>query len=230
MSRVANELHSLTTAEVAFAASAPLRFVNHLIEDDLLPADLYHKEGSRRRFLPPAVFMIAFHHSTFDMLTASVRRNLGTVLLSKYLHHELGRCWDIGHYLDAYRDECKKHHITASWGVVKIDATPIFKTTCRTMTTLLEARDCVVRDPKILSGTPVIRGTRIPVYDVAANVAKNVPIERILAAYPDLTRRQVDLAGLWTEANPPTGRPPIKMSPVNRADVSQKRVGRRVVG
>ena len=26
----------------------------------------------------------------------------------------------------------------------------------------------VVEDPEILSGTPVIRGTRIPVYDVAA--------------------------------------------------------------
>jgi uncharacterized protein (DUF433 family) len=36
---------------------------------------------------------------------------------------------------------------------------------------------------EILRGIPVIRGTRVPVYDVAASVASGIPIDRILSVY-----------------------------------------------
>jgi uncharacterized protein (DUF433 family) len=39
-----------------------------------------------------------------------------------------------------------------------------------------KARALVVEDPEILSGTPVIRNTRIPVYDTAASVAAGLPM------------------------------------------------------
>jgi hypothetical protein len=39
-----------------------------------------------------------------------------------------------------------------------------------------EARDLVVKDPNILSGTLVIRNTRIPVHDVAASVTAGLPM------------------------------------------------------
>jgi uncharacterized protein (DUF433 family) len=48
------------------------------------------------------------------------------------------------------------------------------------------ARNLVVSSPELLGGTPVIRGTRIPVYDVAASAAAGIPTKRILAAYPSL--------------------------------------------
>lgn len=60
----------------------------------------------------------------------------------------------------------------------------------------------VIVDDQILGGTPIIRGTRVPVYDVAASVAAGHPIERILSSYPSLTREQVELASLFAEANP----------------------------
>jgi len=41
-----------------------------------------------------------------------------------------------------------------------------------------EARVLVVEDPEIFSGTPVIRNTRIPVYDTAASVAAGLPMHR----------------------------------------------------
>ena len=73
---------------------------------------------------------------------------------------------------------------------------------------LTQARNCaaldlVVRDPEILSGTPVIRGTRVPVYDVAASVEKGFPIEEILDDYPSLTREQVELAAHYAKLVPP---------------------------
>lgn len=70
--------------------------------------------------------------------------------------------------------------------------------------------DLVVRDPAILSGTPVFRGTRIPVYDVAASAEKGLPIERILRAYPELTERHIDWACRWATANPSVEGPRVR--------------------
>lgn len=49
-------------------------------------------------------------------------------------------------------------------------------------------------DPKILSGTPVIRGTRIPAAYIAGLVRGGTPIERVLTVYDWLSRVQIDAA------------------------------------
>ncbi len=54
----------------------------------------------------------------------------------------------------------------------------------------------------MLGGTPVIRGTRVPVYDVAASAAAGIPLDRILAAYPSLDADKVELASVYAEATP----------------------------
>jgi uncharacterized protein (DUF433 family) len=68
------------------------------------------------------------------------------------------------------------------------------------------AQDAVVSDPEILGGVPVLRGTRVPVHDVAASVAAGLPLDRILAAYLSLDADQIELATIYAEANPMRGR------------------------
>jgi uncharacterized protein (DUF433 family) len=46
-------------------------------------------------------------------------------------------------------------------------------------------------DPKICSGKPCIRGTRIMVKNILGMIAGGYPIEKILEAYPELTREDV---------------------------------------
>ena len=46
-------------------------------------------------------------------------------------------------------------------------------------------------DPKICSGKPCIRGTRIMVKNILGMIAGGYTIERILEAYPELTREDV---------------------------------------
>jgi uncharacterized protein (DUF433 family) len=65
----------------------------------------------------------------------------------------------------------------------------------------------VVEDPEILSGTPVIRGTRIPVYDVAALVEQGTPITELLEIYPRLNQAKIELASVYAKAVPEKGRP-----------------------
>ena len=92
-------------------------------------------------------------------------------------------------------------------GFLTIDFAPFWTSVDERLQRLNAARAQVSMDDEILGGTPIIRGTRVPVYDVAASVAAGNPIERILSSYPSLNREQVELAALFAEANPQRGRP-----------------------
>lgn len=72
----------------------------------------------------------------------------------------------------------------------------------------LEAAEAVVaRDKAILGGEPVFKGTRIPVYGIAAMLDAGGGAEDILSGYPKLTDRMLDLARIWVAAHPRRGRP-----------------------
>ena len=92
---------------------------------------------------------------------------------------------------------------------------------------LASAEELVTTSPDVLGGTPVIKGTRMPVHDVAASVEAGIPRARILAAYPGLTAEQVDLAALYAQANPPRGRPRGPTPLPTGARVLTRRVVRR---
>jgi len=52
----------------------------------------------------------------------------------------------------------------------------------------------IVVDPKICSGKPVIRGTRIMVKNILGMVAGGDNLDQILYSYPELTREMVQAA------------------------------------
>lgn len=52
----------------------------------------------------------------------------------------------------------------------------------------------IVSDPKILSGKPIISGTRISVELIMDRVASGMSIREILEDYPHLTTKQVQAA------------------------------------
>ena len=51
--------------------------------------------------------------------------------------------------------------------------------------------DRIVWNPKIMSGKPVIRGTRIPVETILRWLGKGVTVDELLSEYPGLTRDDV---------------------------------------
>lgn len=54
--------------------------------------------------------------------------------------------------------------------------------------------DRIVRDPEIMAGKPVIRGTRIPVTRIIAHLAHNPDLGDLFSAYPRLTVEDVQAA------------------------------------
>ncbi|HVO61941.1 MAG TPA: DUF433 domain-containing protein [Terriglobales bacterium] len=68
----------------------------------------------------------------------------------------------------------------------------------------------VESNPALMGGTPVFRGTRIPVHLVADMIEQGTPIIEILEGYPSLTREMVEYAGIFAATHPRPDRPPTQ--------------------
>lgn len=71
---------------------------------------------------------------------------------------------------------------------------------------LHEAEEAVQSRKDVMQGEPCVRGTRIPVYVVAA-IAKAKGRNEAVATYPSLTLGQIELAEMFAQAHPRRGRP-----------------------
>lgn len=192
-------LDILTTPEAAVAAGVSVRDINRMIDEHILPEDSYSAAGART-FRADACLWIAFYRSTADRLTADARLRM---MRNKGMHSpnwEGWRHWSI-------QDDLLTVRFDSLWESVN-----------SRLRDLAEARELVVEDQEILGGTPVIRGTRVPVHDVAAALNAEVSKDRILRMYPSLNERQVNLAAVYAKAAPLRGRP-RRLSPPQGATV-----------
>jgi uncharacterized protein (DUF433 family) len=65
----------------------------------------------------------------------------------------------------------------------------------------------VISDPEILRGTPVFKGTLVPVDLVADMLAQGATAKEILEGYPTLNKAGIAIAPLYMRAFPRRGRP-----------------------
>src|ERR1035438_4754009 len=72
---------------------------------------------------------------------------------------------------------------------------------------LARIEEMVVRDMEIMRGTPVFKGTRIPVDLVADMLAQGATAEEILEGYSTLNKEKIAIAPLYMRAFPRRGRP-----------------------
>jgi len=195
-------VETLTPTETAVVASVSVRDVNRIIDEKILPETLYVEADRTRRFYFDSCALISFYFKAANRLTSEERSR--TVATAVMRLRESTR-WH-GLWTD-YLKEMDWKEWTIREEFLTIDLAPFLKHAQERLARLLAARGRVNKDPRILGGSPVIKGTRIPVYDVAASVAAGLPPERILEAYPGLSAEDVELAALYAEANPSRGRP-----------------------
>jgi uncharacterized protein (DUF433 family) len=72
---------------------------------------------------------------------------------------------------------------------------------------LARIEEMVISDPEIMRGTPVFKGTRIPVDLVADMLAQGANEEEILEGYPTLSKEEIAIAPLYMRSFPRRGRP-----------------------
>lgn len=187
-----SEADMLKTSEAALVAEVEVRDVHRLIDEEILPEVLLGTRGSRcvrARACP----LITFYFATADRLTAAERRSAIAAITPR-----LSMMASTGGRSDDLR--LRDDYLT-------IDLNPFFARAERNLARLGAAREGVESDPHVLGGTPVLKGTRVPVHDVAASLEAGISENRILEAYPGLTPSLLDLSVLYARANPLRGRP-----------------------
>jgi uncharacterized protein (DUF433 family) len=202
----------LTTSEAAVAAGVSIPQIHRIIDEKILPEDLYSTD-QMRTFRTDACVLIAFYFETADWLTAQARlRTIRDAITHCSSWEEWRNC--------TIEDRGVTVHFSDIWKGVN-----------SRLHQLQKAREMVVEDPEILSGTPVIRGTRVPVYDIASAVDSGTPIGRILKSYPSLKEWKIELASVYARAVPPRGRPKRISHPhAIRLSVSKKRLRSSSIG
>ncbi|WP_263357718.1 DUF433 domain-containing protein [Acidicapsa ligni] len=178
----------LTTSEAAVAAGVSVPQIQRMIDEKILPEDLY-RTAQMRTFRTDACVLIAFYFETADLLTASARQR---AIRNALEHCQAGDSWKNCTF--------EEHFVTVRFSDFSREVDD-------RLHQLARAREAVVEDPEILGGTPVFKGTRVPAYDVAAMVEADVPLEEILESYPSLKDWQIKLALVYARAVPPKGRP-----------------------
>jgi len=210
---MASTLEVLTTTEAALVAGVSVDDVNRAIDRKILPSNLYRTTDTRT-VKRDACLWIAFWFETADLLTSSARQ--------KVISEGASRCpsW-------VELRTCKLQESRA----IEVGFQSIWDDVDSRLKELVKSQEMVVEDPEILSGTPVIRGTRIPVYDVASLVAANTPTEELKELYPRLSEEQLRLAQVYAKARPLRGRPKRKSLPKSRRiSVSKKNLREASVG
>jgi len=195
----------LTATEAAVVAHVSVRDVNRAIDENILPSGFF-RAGVERAVLAAGCPLIAFYFESAERLTSrerlwAIERASSRLKKSGVRATRSDEDW-------IFRDE-----------FLSIDLAPFVRRTVERLARLTQARAAVVVSPDVLGGTPVIRGTRVPVRDVAASVAAGLPAERILAAYPGLDAEKIELASIYAQAAPPRGRPRRAAGPPRGAKV-----------
>jgi uncharacterized protein (DUF433 family) len=206
-------IETLTTSEAAIAAGVTVAKINRMIDKRILPKMLY-KASQNRTVRKDACLWIAFYFETEDVLTAGARvKAMRNALSHNHSWNELRQC---------KFEESR---------TVQVLLSSIWDDVDRRLSQLRQAQESVVEDPEILRGTPVIRGTRIPVYDVASLVDAGTPLEELRVIYPKLTPSQIELASMYAKANPQRGRPRRRRLPKNLSvSISKKRLRSSSIG
>jgi uncharacterized protein (DUF433 family) len=200
------QIDTLTPAEAAVVSRVTVRDVHRVIDEHILPESFYSTDQTRS-FTSQACVFISFYFRAADRLTSEERQR--TIRIASEPHGS------------------SRNRLVQD-AFLTIDLEIFWKDVEESLERLQAARAMVVSYPEILSGAPVIRGTRVPVYDVAASVSSGIPIDRILTAYPSLQREHVELAAMYAEANPQRGRPRLRTALPPAAKILTQRKKRRI--
>ena len=177
-----------TPTQAAAVTGLPLKSVQKAIDAKLVPVQVRQTEGISRRCLSDiALICLRLEAEGLKHLPATLRRRI---------------------YKSVIRTP-QEQRIRFS-DVLLVDVARARKGLTAELSRLRKAERMVVSDPDILSGTPVFRGTRVPVHSVAEMLAYGTSREEILEGYPSLNQQHVQLAGIYAASHPRRGRPPVQ--------------------
>ena len=212
----------ITPAEASVIAGVELRDIHRVFDEGLLTEPLIRKQGNQRLVARDAALLLRFYFGADRHLSAEARRAVLQAIIGPDRKRVLGRLSALPRW---------HRTVTVAPGIA-VSLAPYVTAAENGAARFARARAVIVEDPDVLDGMPVIRGTRLPVYDVAASLAAGASRERVQSAYPSLTAEQIDLAALYAQAVPPRGRPrqPAQDRPPGARRIASRQLPRRAPG
>lgn len=182
--------------EAAVATGVSARKINRLIDDAVLPKSVCTKVGTRRALRAFAVPMVSFGAS--DGAKLSKRMRLEAMrMIEKFTKENWPRLCNEPEHARLLRFES---------GCIIISLGEPVSAAMAGLNQLSDALYRIVKEPKIRGGLPVVRGTRISVYEIADALLSD-GLEIALEDFPVLSREDAAAAALYARAHPRTGRP-----------------------
>jgi uncharacterized protein (DUF433 family) len=172
----------MTANEAATVTGVPLRQVHRIIDAGLLGGAVRRRHRARL-LARTALVGLRLAHDMADVLTQESRRAVVAALIRR-----------------------PRPSIVRA-NAVLVDARAAAKVVRSGLDRLSKARRIASVDPDVLGGTPVFKGTRLPVHDIAEMLANGDDPAAILKAFPQLDRNRLDLAAIYAQAYPRRGRP-----------------------
>ena len=190
----------IPTAEAAFIAGLTDRQMNRVVDEHLVPASLFAKQGSSRLYTRLGAAFAKFYFATEDLLIAGARRQVLEELATRVEGLPGKNRVLTLVLLDAI-----------SWKVerqaVSVDVTPYVQGAFFRAQAVDQADALVTTNPEVMSGIPVFAGTRVPVEIVLGSLAAGIDMDRLKASYPFLTEAHIQSAKVYDEVHPRRGRP-----------------------
>ena len=179
--------NSYTPAQASAVAKLPLKAVQKLIDVRLIrPRRMRSGRETQRLLSPEQLVYLRLEAEGVRLLPLAARREVAQAVVSKPEVHSIA---------------------VAGGSALVIEVEHARREVEQELKRLRKVQAMVVSDPEIMRGTPVFKGTRIPVELVAEMATEGATVEEILAGYPALSREQVELAPLYVAAFPRRGRP-----------------------
>ena len=190
---------AFTPAEAAAVTGLSVKTINKAIENGLVPTRLQRSGRTRKRYLNRAgLVCLQLEARGMSILPLQVRKNVFQKVI-----------------------QSPRQTVIRESEAVLIDVKAARQTLAASLSDLRKATQMVARDPDIMRGTPIVRGTRIPVHLIVEMLDTGANVQEILEGYPSLTRESIRLAQLYVKAFPKRGRPP-RRSRVRGGTRSQK--------
>jgi uncharacterized protein (DUF433 family) len=169
-----------TPAEAAVLSRLSLKAVNNAIDKKTIPA---RRIGAGRLLDRPAVVCLSLEKHLAGDTTPEFRRRL---------------------FLEVTAAPRRR---VVTVGALKVDIGESRREVAERVRELRRAERLVVVDPEIMGGSPVFRGTRVPVHLVAEKLRSGEPATDLREDYPRVSDEMIKLAPIYAEAHPLRGRP-----------------------
>ena len=181
-------VQEFTAAEASWVTGLSVKAVNKAIEDAAVPVRTVRTGGLRQRRLSYASLVcLQLHAEGLNRLPLRMRREVFRRVQRQPQEKQL-------RYTEALIVDVEGAKAKMNAKVQELE----------------RAASMIHSNPEIMAGTPVFRGTRVPVYVIAELLEGGTSINEIVEGYPSITEEMANHTRVYAATHPKRGRPPVQ--------------------